>query len=228
MHINAGDCMSVCVYIRFLKKGSKANLLTVKKTGNLHSASLLTHTQIAHTQSFLSCSCHSVPLALSQEKRFVPKTFYKALPTKSTTDPCFNLLEGGHFFKAPIWTAMKWLQAIRTQESILGSYCCKLTGLFSVHCSQGLYSQHRFAQKRKALRDNWQKPSVSLQISLHPFYPPFLPRHVSNHSRLFTSDTNTCSLSICRKMAIKDLFFLASFLKQVAQGEQTSVYLCTL
>ena len=182
MHINAGDCMSVCVYMQFIKKCSKAKLAHCQE-GWKPAFSITFDTHRNYTNTIFPVLLLSL-CSLSPEsgKEIWTQIFCNALPTKSTTDPWFNFTEGGHFFQAPIRTAMKWLQAIRTQESILGSYCCRLTGLFSANWSQGLYSQHRFAQKRKALRDNWQKPSVALQISLHPFYPPFSP---SSHLKSF-------------------------------------------
>lgn len=64
---------------------------------------------------------------------------------------------------------MKWLEAIRRQEAILGSYCWRLTGFFPlVPGARGYTPQQRFAKKGKALKDNWQKPPVlshSLSLS---------------------------------------------------------------
>lgn len=56
-----------------------------------------------------------------------------------------------------------------------------------------------------------------------PLSSPTLPHHVS-HSHLFTPDIKTCSLSTWRKTAIKTNLFFASFLKQGAHRQETSVY----
>lgn len=115
------------------------------------------------------------------------------------------------FSRPTVWAAMKWLEAIRRQESILGSYCGRITGFLFSPLEFVLLSTQVVQQKPSALSHSPSMPSIL----------PSLPRHVLNHCCFFTSDTNTCSVFL--KMAKKTMLPFSSKLLK----EKRPLFTCT-